>query len=61
MTSSWIKALYAWFIQQRSSETPISGPLLQIKSIESETFLNAVKHKGGGSQIQSINWLSRKV
>ena len=26
------KALYAWFIQQRSIGTPISGPLLQEKA-----------------------------
>ena len=26
------KALYAWFIQQRSTGTPISGPLLQEKA-----------------------------
>ena len=26
------KALYAWFVQQRSSGTPISGPLLQEKA-----------------------------
>ena len=26
------KSLYAWFIQQRSTGTPISGPLLQVKA-----------------------------
>ena len=34
------KTLYAWFIQQRSSGTPISGPLLQEKAKHSSTQLN---------------------
>ena len=34
------KALYAWFIQQRSSGTPISGPLLQEKAKHFSTQLN---------------------
>ena len=33
-------ALYAWFIQQRSSGTPISGPLLQEKAKHFSTQLN---------------------
>ena len=34
------KALYTWFIQQRSSGTPISGPLLQEKAKHFSTQLN---------------------
>ena len=34
------KALYAWFIQQRSTGTPISGPLLQEKAKHFSTQLN---------------------
>ena len=34
------KALYAWFIQQRSSGTPISGPLLQEKAKHFSAQLN---------------------
>ena len=34
------KALYAWFIQQRSTGTPISGPLLQEKARHFSTQLN---------------------
>jgi len=34
------KALYAWFIQQRSTGTPISGPLLQEKAKHFFTQLN---------------------
>ena len=34
------KALYAWFIQQGSSGTPISGPLLQEKAKHFSTQLN---------------------
>ena len=34
------KALYAWFIQQRSTGTPISGPLLQEKAKPFSTQLN---------------------
>ena len=34
------KALYAWFIQQRSTGTPISGPLLQEKVKHFSTQLN---------------------
>ena len=34
------KALYAWFIQQRSAGTPISGPLLQEKAKHFSTQLN---------------------
>ena len=35
-----VKALYAWFIQQRSTGTPISGPLLQEKAKHFSTQLN---------------------
>ena len=35
------KSLYAWFIQQRSTGTPISGPLLQVKAKHFSTQLNA--------------------
>ena len=34
------KALYTWFIQQRSTGTPISGPLLQEKAKHFSTQLN---------------------
>ena len=34
------RALYAWFIQQRSTGTPISGPLLQEKAKRFSTQLN---------------------
>ena len=34
------KALYAWFIQQRSTGTPISGPLLQEKAKHFSMQLN---------------------
>ena len=34
------KALYAWFIQQRSTGAPISGPLLQEKAKHFSTQLN---------------------
>ena len=34
------KALYSWFIQQRSTGTPISGPLLQEKAKHFSTQLN---------------------
>ena len=34
------KALYTWFIQQRSIGTPISGPLLQEKAKHFSTQLN---------------------
>ena len=34
------KALYAWFIQQRSTGTPISGPLVQEKAKLFSTQLN---------------------
>ena len=34
------KALYAWFIQQRSTGTPISGPLLQEKAKHFSAQLN---------------------
>ena len=37
------KALYAWFIQQRSTNTDFRSA----SSRESETFLNTVKHRGG--------------
>ena len=37
------KALYAWFIQQRSTGTPISGPLLQEKAKHFSTQFNTVK------------------
>ena len=43
------KALYGWFIFRSASLN------------ESETFLYIVKHRDGRSQIQSINWLARKV
>ena len=34
------KALYAWFIKQRSTGTPISGPLVQEKAKHFSTQLN---------------------
>ena len=37
------KALYAWFVQQRSSGTPISGPLLQEKAKHFSTQLNTAE------------------
>jgi len=40
MTSSWRKAVYTWFIQQRSSGTWILGPLLQEKVKHFSTQLN---------------------
>jgi len=40
MMSSQIKALYTWFIQQRSSGSLISGPLLQKKAKHFSTQLN---------------------
>jgi len=51
------KELYAWFIQQRSTGTPIWSA----SSRENEIFLYAVKHSDAQSQIQSISWLPRKV
>jgi len=41
MTSDWIRqAFYTWFIQQRSTGTSISGPLLQEKAKHFSTQLN---------------------
>ena len=40
MMSSWIKPFFRWFIQQRSTGAPISGPLLQEKAKHFSTQLN---------------------
>ena len=45
-------ALYAWFIQQRTSGTPISGPLLQEKA---KHFLQPASHRSRRWRLQSFD------
>ena len=51
------KALYAWFIQQRSTGTPISGPLLQEKVKHFSTQLNT--ESGDHEFKASSGWLEK--
>ena len=51
------KALYAWFIQQRTSGTPISGPLLQEKAKHFYSHLHT--DPADGDFKASTGWLEK--
>ena len=51
------KALYAWFIQQRTSGTPISGPLLQEKVKHFYSQLHT--DPADGAFIAPTGWLEK--
>ena len=52
------KALYAWFIQQRSTGTPISDPLLQQKAKHFSTQLNT-EAANREFKANSTGWLEK--
>ena len=54
------EALYAWFIQQKTAGTPISGPLLQEKAKHFHSQLH-VENANGETFKASTGWLESSV
>ena len=55
------KALYAWFVQQRTAGTPISGPLLQEKAKHFHSQLRGENASGASDETfkASTGWLEK--